>query len=206
MINTNPRGVDLSHFNVDPDFHTMSASGIEFVYLKASQGIAFADTTFSDRRERARSVSLRVGSYHFFDPKSSGEAQAEHFIKTIGALAPGELPPALDLESADGWEHLSGTSRVREVAACLSTVESALGVHPMIYTSMGWWLGEFGNADFSGHPLWLARYADSPGTTGLWKSWSAWQYGQFGSVPGVGNGNVDTDCWNGPLPMVRGAS
>ncbi len=197
---SNPKGVDLSHFNVNPDFHTMAAAGIAFVYLKATEGGSFVDQTFLDRRQRAASVGLRTGAYHFFDPKVGGAAQAAHFLATLGGLKPGELPPALDLESTDGWDQLSQTDRVREVGAWLSVVENALGVRPVIYTSMGWWLGEFGNADFSGHPLWLAHYAASPGDTGLWKTWTAWQHGQYGTVPGAGSGNVDTDQWNGPLP------
>ena len=197
---TNPKGVDLSHFNINPDFHTMRGAGIEFVYLKATQGDSFVDGTYTDRRSRAASVGLRVGSYHFFDPLKSGKAQADHFLSVVPALLTGELPPALDLESTPGWESLSQTQRVTEVSAWLHAVESSLGVRPMIYTSMGWWLGEFGDADFSGHPLWLAHYASEPGDTGKWSTWAVWQYGQYGTVAGAGSGSVDTDQWQGALP------
>jgi len=195
MNSSNPRGVDLSHFNVSAEFHEMVDAGISFVYLKATQGENFVDPTYADRRVRALSVGLRVGSYHFYDPQSPASEQADQFLHTIGKLLPGELPPALDLEATPGWDSISQSERVHQVDSWLNEVEGGLGVRPMIYTSMGWWKGEFGNADFSGHPLWLAHYDSAPGDTGLWKYWTAWQYGQFGSVSGAGTGDVDTDVW-----------
>jgi lysozyme len=206
MNDINPRGVDLSHFNADPDFHAMSHSGIAFVFLKATQGLGFVDATYTDRRQRAREVGLRVGSYHFFDPCSSGEDQARHFLSVVGCLAPNELPPALDLEAAIGWDSISVEQRIEQVGAWLSTVENALGVRPIVYTSIGWWQGVFGEADFSGHPLWLAHYAGSSGDTAHWKSWTVWQNAQFGTVVGAGVGCIDTDQWNGPLPAPRSGS
>jgi len=201
-----PRGVDLSHFNANPDFHSLVGAGIEFVYLKATQGGSYVDPTYADHRERALSVGLRVGSYHFFDPTIPGPAQAEHFLSVLGALRSGELPPALDLEATPGWDGLSLIGRQVSVKNWLLAVEKALGVRPMIYTSMGWFRETFGSANFTGHPLWLAHYATEPGETGLWKAWTAWQYGEFGRVSGAGNGDVDTDVWSGPLPTVAAAA
>lgn len=201
-----PKGVDLSHFNANPDFHTLRAAGIEFVYTKATQGRAYVDPTFEDHRQRALSVGLRAGAYHFFDPTIAGAVQAQHFLSVLGSLRSGEIPPALDLEATPGWDSLSLTGRQVSVKNWLLGVEKALGVRPMIYTSMGWFKETFGFADFSSYPLWLAHYAAEPGDTGPWKAWTAWQYGEFGRVAGAGNGDVDTDVWNGSLPAMAVAA
>jgi lysozyme len=207
VADTGSLGCDLSHHNQPPDFKAIKASGVKWVYLKATQGLGFIDPDFVSRRKAAMAEELRVGVYHFLDPKSDASKQAEHFLAVVGAF---DLPPALDVESTPGWDALSGQGREVKVSNWLAVVDRELdrvqpGVRAMIYCSMGWWTEYFGKADFSGHPLWLAHYGAEPGCTGLWRSWTAWQFGEHGRVSGAGDGDVDTDRWNGELPSAIAA-
>lgn len=198
----NPKGVDLSHFQQTVDFGEIVAAGITFVYLKATQGLSYVDPTFEGRRGMAHDSGTRLGPYHFMDPLADGGDQALHLVDTIGALQLSELPVAVDCENTPGWDQIDQPTRVLRLGHLLGGIEDGTGIRPMIYTSMEWWLEFFGNADFTGHPLWVAHWSDQPGNLGLWKAWTAWQYGQYGTVAGAGAGSVDTDQWNGDLPAV----
>jgi GH25 family lysozyme M1 (1,4-beta-N-acetylmuramidase) len=85
------------------------------------------------------------------------------------------------------------------LADFLNTYRSRTGRYAVIYTTTSWWTSGTGN--YSGfaanHPLWLARWASTPGTLPAgWGVWSFWQYTSTGSVAGI-SGNVDRDYWNG---------
>ena len=84
-------------------------------------------------------------------------------------------------------------------------VKDHFGVKPTVYLSLGWAKGVIGDAGLARiaemFDLWVARYeVEDPGDVSPWKSWQCWQYGDHGTVPGAGQGDIDTDVWNGPLP------
>lgn len=59
------KGLDLSAHNGTPDFDSIAAAGIDFVYLKASEGESFRDTGFLRNYSQARKNGIAVGAYHF---------------------------------------------------------------------------------------------------------------------------------------------
>ena len=75
-----------------------------------------------------------------------------------------------------------------------NTYHAKYSRYPVIYTSTSWWqLCTDNNGGFgSDNPLWLARYADSPGPLPAgWSYYTIWQYANKGSNPG------DQDVFNG---------
>jgi GH25 family lysozyme M1 (1,4-beta-N-acetylmuramidase) len=69
----------------------------------------------------------------------------------------------------------------------------------VIYTTTSWWTSCTGN--YSGfasrHPLWIARWASTPGALPAgWSVYTIWQYTSSGSVSGV-PGSVDRNYFNG---------
>ena len=64
---SNPQyqGVDVSDWQGYIDYGQVRASGIEVVYIKASQGSGIKDPYFDINYENAKANGLKVGFYHF---------------------------------------------------------------------------------------------------------------------------------------------
>jgi lysozyme len=63
--------LDVSNNNAEPNWEQLRRQGIAAVFLKASEGTSFIDTTFADRRKAANRAGLHVGAYHFARPDES---------------------------------------------------------------------------------------------------------------------------------------
>ena len=60
------RGIDVSHFQGQIDWAQVVGAGIQFCYVKASDGIAFSDVRFQANYSGSKTAGLRTGAYHFF--------------------------------------------------------------------------------------------------------------------------------------------
>jgi lysozyme len=185
------RGIDVSTYQGDVDWAAVKASGISFVYAKASEGQSYVDDRFNDNHDDCGKIGLALGAYHFFHFGIDPVAQANHFIATTKDRV-GNLRPVVDVEGGgqDGVTDLP--TLVKNLAAFNDTVEDVLG--PLvIYTDYGDWNGFMQGTDaFSGHTLWIAEYNNqaAPSLPNGFKDWVAWQHADNGSVPGIA-GNVD---------------
>lgn len=184
-----PEGIDVSEFSGEIDWPQVLASGVQFAYVKATQGATIVDARFASNRSGARAAGLRYGAYHFFEADTDSAAQARHFLATVGEDI-GSLPPVLDVET--------GMPSRAEVQAWLDLVEEQTGVTPVIYST-----APFANEHLSGfgsYPLWIADYgASTPTLPVTWTTWTVWQYDDSANVPGI-DGVVDANVHNGPLP------
>ena len=91
------RGVDVSRYQGQIDWSVLSSEDISFAFIKATEGSSHVDPCFSYNWEEASKTDLRVGAYHFFSFETSGDDQADNFIKTVEAKE-GMLPPVIDVE------------------------------------------------------------------------------------------------------------
>lgn len=57
--------------------------GIEFAFIKATEGSSFIDEKFNINYQNASKTNLKIGAYHFFSYDSEGSTQADNFIRTI---------------------------------------------------------------------------------------------------------------------------
>ena len=189
MIN----GIDVSHWQGSVDWPTMAAAGIRFAWCKSSQGQSGRDATWTPaRRKSATDAGVRVSAYHFADLSQTPEANAANFRAAIGASNPGELMPALDVETQGLPEHMTAD----EIRAWCMAFAAAFGSPLVLYTDHGTLLNRLdgGRSEMlAAFPfLWLARYTNAadPGECGAWDHWSIWQWTQGGKVAGIA-GNVD---------------
>ena len=180
------RGIDVSHHQGEIDWYRVAADDVAFVYIKASEGGDFLDTTFEQNWRGANAAGLAWGAYHFFNLCRPGAEQADNFL---AALPKGEaqLAPVLDLE-------LDGNCALRppaeDVLADISTfvtrVEQATGQAVILYAPE-----EFYRRYLKGQGLnrrlWVRSIWRSPSYA---DSWSLWQYHQRGEVAGI-DGDVD---------------
>lgn len=188
-----PTGVDLSHYQSQVDWAKAKASGLAFVYAKATEGNTYVDRAFAQHRKGAASQDIRFGAYHFYRPGDKPLAQAQHFVSVAG-VANGDLPPALDLEIAPNAGETSAYKK--DVQTWLSYVEDKTGCKPIIYASPAFWTAHLG-AEFAAYGFWLAEYSRSPKPPASAPDWVFWQHTEKGQLSGI-KGLIDMDVAASP--------
>src|SRR5687767_1386258 len=91
------QGIDVSHHQGRIQWPLLKSQGVDFVYIKASEGGDFRDPMFAANLKGAADSDIRRGAYHFFTLCRPGAVQAGNFISVVGK-ASDLLPPAVDLE------------------------------------------------------------------------------------------------------------
>ena len=184
----NFRGIDVSNWQGDIDFSKVKQSGIEIVYMKATEGTTFVDKKLNQNYSRAKAQGLKIGFYHYFRPSLDSKAQAKHFADTIsGKISDCKL--ALDLEVADNFSKSALTDKA---LTFINELKSLTGVDIVVYTYTYFARTNI-DSRLGVYPLWIAHYGVSnPGSNPIWNSWVGFQYSSTGSVPGI-SGNCDMD-------------
>lgn len=177
-------GIDVSHHSGAIDWERVAAQRFAFVYLKASEGVDAADPTFADHWRSARAADLARGAYHFFVTEDDPLEQARFFLSRL-ELAPGDLPPVVDVETLGRGTTGDLSAKLR---AFVDEVERVAGVRAMIYTSARFWDAHF-DGSFGEHPLWVAEYGvEAPELPRGWTTWTLWQYRETAATAGVEKG------------------
>lgn len=187
-------GVDVSDFQGRVDWRKVARAGYRFCFLKATEGVGYAASSFAVNRRDSKNAGLVFGAYHFFRSGQDPVAQAEHFCAVIGDLGDTMLPPCLDVEEFRRDPQTMG----KMVRAWLQFVRQRYGRLPIVYCSPGTFDPGVSGDDFGGFPLWVANYtrAPQPVVPTDWDHWDFWQYSSTGRVPGI-VGNVDLDRFPG---------
>ncbi|GAF68328.1 unnamed protein product [marine sediment metagenome] len=174
----------------DIDWEAVKESGIEFVIIKATEGVTYVDPTFIANWDGAKEAGLLVSAYHMLWPQLSPTKQAEHFLNTMGERE-ADFPLALDVELNKTEGNIGAV--VEEVLLALEAKE---GRKPIIYTAQSFWGRHVGWAPgWSAYALWVADYgAAAPAIPVGWEVYDFWQHSNRGSVPGI-SGNVDLNIF-----------
>ncbi len=206
-------GVDVSYWDAEIDWVSVKDFGVEFVFMKATEGDYYQDPTLVERLASTNSVGLPRSAYHFFRANVDPIKQAESYIRTLEAAnSDTELPPIFDMETNDG------KSREEIMAGAkiwLDLVEQAFGEKPIIYSPQFFLENYFSTQNgtppdwVSEYSLWLAQYPASY-SDGLdpfalpngWSDWAFWQYSDKGVVPGI-NASADMNVFNGSSSDLR---
>lgn len=191
-------GIDLSRFQTSVDWTTARANGVNFAFIKATEGGDRVDPMFQDHWRGAGGAGVLRGAYHFYYHCSPASEQARWFIANV-PRTPGALPPVLDME----WTPTSPTCRIRrdgatiraEAKVFLDALQAHYGQRPIIYTSIDF----FQDTDLSklqGTEFWLRSVAAHPDDLYDGQRWTFWQYTSSGTVPGIA-GRVDINTFAG---------
>lgn len=177
------RGVDVSHYQGEIDWKHFKEQGIDFAFIKATEGSSFVDEKFEINRDDAVAAGLYVGAYHFFSFDSPAASQAEHFISTVGNLS-GALPPVVDIEYyGDKRENPPEKAQVVSgLQELLDALEKEYGVKPVIYTTYTVY-GKYIRNEFDAYPLWIRNVYYPPADIG--RQWTFWQYSDTGAIGGT---------------------
>lgn len=194
-------GVDMSHYQGKIDWGLLAKNRsanfpLHFIFLKATEGGDYSDTTFAAGFAKAKEYGFIRGAYHFFIPQTDPVKQADFFIRTA-RLQPGDLPPVLDVETKGGKsrEELQAAVKI-----WLDRVESHYGRKPILYTSYKFKKKYLDNPVFNAYPYWIAHYyVDTVRYEGKWQFW---QHTDVGTVPGIEK-EVDLNIFNGTLEQLK---
>ncbi|WP_245796608.1 GH25 family lysozyme [Actinacidiphila alni] len=194
-------GVDVSHYQGTINWGSVHAAGIQFAYIKATEGTTYKDPQFNANYLNAYNNKVIRGAYHFARPDvSTGAAQATYFATHGGAWSADNLtlPGMLDLEG--GCYGKSAASMQSWILDFYNTYKARTGRDMVIYTSASWWnscTGGWGGMS-ARSPLFVAHWttAASPNIPSGFPYWTLWQYTDSGSVSGI-SGAVDRDRFNG---------
>ena len=185
-------GIDVSQWQGSINYQEVKNSGIEVVYIRASEGEGYIDPYFKTNYENAKANGLKVGFYHYVTATSEEEArqQAQFFASVIGGTTP-DCKLAMDFESF-------GNLSIEEInnisLEFLQTLESITGKECIIYSDAYNAINTFGG-ELTEYPIWIAEYGvSSPEANGKWNTWEGFQYTDLGNVSGI-NGNVDMDYY-----------
>ncbi|MCI0535497.1 MAG: hypothetical protein L0Z50_09725, partial [Verrucomicrobiales bacterium] len=226
-----PRGVDVSHWNGTVNWSQVSnPGGRVFAFIHATSGKNTSDNQFPINAAGAHAAGLLVGAYHFAYPEHfTAHEEAQKFLSVAGAyVGTGYLPPALDIEDSDIVSddshpyRMGKTALSRWIRDWCSEVEEATGVKPMIYSTR-WYANNYFDTSLNQYRFWVPTYpADPSSTPGSLAPWTSWTFQQYrtdprtqgtdlnsttepyvaGTCPGI-SGYADLDSFNGNLSELQ---
>lgn len=174
----------------------LSGEGIDFAYIKATEGSSHVDRKFADNWIGARKTELKVGAYHFFSFDSPGETQAANFISQVPDEN-GILPPVIDVEYyGDKKNNPPDAEAVRaELQSMLDHLEEHYGRTPVIYTTEEVW-DAYLKGHFEVYPLWIRNVFTK---SAMKEPWLFWQYSNRGRLDGYSGVEefIDLNIFNG---------
>jgi len=185
------QGIDVSSHQGSIDWPRLRGQGVDFAYIKATEGGDFKDRRFRQNWDAAARAGIRRGAYHFFTLCRPGVDQAANLLAAVPPDA-NALPPAVDLEflgNCSKAARMTPTDLRRELKAFLDLVENRTGQPTLLYMTK-----EFDDAyqvstQFD-RPLWLRRIIFEPRFGA--RPWTVWQASNFRRLNGI-RGRVD---WN----------
>jgi len=187
-------GVDVSKWDATVDWAAVKGAGISFAIARVSDGLSYPDSYFDANWAAIKSNGMVRGSYQYFEPAQDPVAQANMLLQHIGTPGPGDLAPAIDVETMGG---MSVSAVNAGVALWISRVHAVTGRRPIVYTSPSFWNG-LGQPTVAAD-LWVANWGVScPSVPSAFSGWKLWQYSSTGSVAGI-VGQADRSRFNGSL-------
>ena len=179
-------GIDISHYQGHVFCEVIGEnSKMAYVYIKASEGGDRIDPRYERNIQLAHQYGLKVGSYHFFRPKTNLTKQLENFMTQC---RPGDqdLIPMIDVETKSG---LSTPEFRDSLTKFITLVEEAYKQKPLIYTFTNFYNAHMQGA-IDGYPLMIAQYNAVEPELKDGRDITMWQYTGKGRINGI-NGFVD---------------
>lgn len=183
------RGIDVSHHNGLMNLEEAAADGIEFVFIKASEGESYRDPNFRINYDKARHAGLKIGAYHFFRFDVDGTAQAINLHEVIKHRKL-DLGVVIDVERHGNASNVSDKVIKERLAATIDYLQMR-GHRIMLYSNADGY-HDLLDEEFDGMPLWVCSFKRTP----IDREWDFWQYYHHGHVPGV-SGEVDLNVFSG---------
>lgn len=192
------KGIDISHHQKGIDLGSIET---DFVICKATEGNGYTDECCDIFYQKAKSLSKKLGVYHFARPDlgNTAEAEADWFIKETKGYHK-EAILVLD------WEQKALNYPVSWAKAWLDRVYEKTGVKPLLYIQASALSKDWSSVVAGDYGLWIASYGSNNGTAQEsvfnkyplkhWSFYALWQYTSQGHLNGY-SGNLDLNYFSG---------
>lgn len=185
-------GIDLSHYQGEVFWEAIGDnSKMAYVYLKATEGGDRIDDKYEQNIELAHKYGLKVGSYHFFRPKTPLKLQLENF-KAQCRPSQQDLIPMIDVETKQG---LSNDAFRDSLMTFLTMVEEAYHQKPLVYIGTNFY-NRYMSGLMNGYKLMIAQYSSNEPVLNDGNDYMLWQYTGKGHIDGI-RGYVDKSRFMG---------
>ncbi len=170
-------GVDVSHHQGTINWEILKRQGVQFAYIKATEGGDFRDSLYDSNIDNARKAGIAAGAYHFFTFCRTARDQVRNFINAV-PVSEGDLPPVVDVEFVGNCRSRPGIDTLhRELTFFIDSLRSVYGVDPVVYTTEQFY-GRYKLGELKTH-FWIRSIGRKPAYSAL-----IWQYG-VGKLNGV---------------------
>ena len=188
-------GIDVSNWQGHIDYAQVRESGIEVVYIKASQGTNIKDAYFDINYENAKANGLKVGFYHFLTAVNTQQAEQEaNFFASVIAGKTPDCKLVLDYETFGG----ASVEEINLIARTfIERVQELTNKEVIIYSDLSNARDTFSRNLAQDYQLWIAYYENYNNLVNIQTNWQEYigvQYTDRGRVNGI-NGSVDRDLF-----------
>lgn len=178
---------------------------VDAVVIKASgaDGGLYTDAMLRRNQSEARRVGLPIWYYHYKGSSASAKDQADHFLRAIGELKPGE---GLVLDDENEAQVNVGFS-----AEFADRIKGLTGINIVLYSNQARFKGSLGAIKERNIGAWVAKYGANTGTVagaGAQPSIPTltmimWQYTSRAVIPGVSANTVDMNIFYGDVAAFK---
>ncbi len=185
-------GIDVSKHTGVIDWEKIKNQGVDFAYIKSTEGADYLDPRFKFNFKEAKEVGIPVGAYHFFRFHRSGEEQAANFLAQVNLKAL-DLPPVVDVEEWGQYNDSKNVGNVSEELQCfIEKVEDRSSRKVVIYSDKNSYR-KYIEGKFKHNKIWICSIGTPPQID---REWAIWQQSHDGKYSGAA-GRVDVNLFNG---------
>lgn len=198
-------GIDVSRWNGDIDWRAVRAAGVEFAWIKATEGGDHLDPKFHENWAGAKAAGVPRGAYHFVWWCRPGHEQVEWFKRNV----PREhdaLPPVLDVEfqpkSRNCPKKIVREEALAKMRLMLHEMERHYHKRPIIYVTVDFYAAIMHPDEFKDYPVWVRSTKYEPSVHYPGRNWTFWQYQSDARIPGI-RGKTDSNAFYGTREQWR---
>lgn len=173
-------GIDISHHQGDMAWYAAGMDKMAYCYIKATEGGNWVDPNYERYLRACRERGIKVGSYHFYRPKTDQQKQVENFLVQCNPQTQ-DLLPMIDIEHAKGIEVKEFQDSLKKF---LKLFRKVYRVKPLIYTGTNFY-NKYLVKQLKGYPLMIAQYNSREPRLADKHKILMWQYTGSGKIRGL---------------------
>ena len=151
-------GIDVSKYQGNIDWNRVHGSGVEFAWIKATEGGNRMDDRFYANWSGAKAAGVAHGAYHFVYWCRPWREQMAWLEQNV-PVEEDALPPVLDVEltptSPTCKRTLYREPTLTEMRGMLEEMERHYGKKPVIYTTVDFYAGILSGGALDDYPIWV---------------------------------------------------
>lgn len=189
---THVHGIDISHYQGEVFWETIGENTkMAYVYIKATEGGDRIDPRYEENLLMAHNHGLKVGSYHFYRPKTPQETQLSNFVLQCKPSEQ-DLIPMIDVETTAG---LPTEEFCDSLFKFLELIEQTYRQRPLIYTGANFYNKHLAEK-LDRYLIMIAQYSEREPQLVDERDITMWQYTGKGHLNGI-KGYVDKSRFMG---------